>query len=189
MSVTFLRSSVEASDIPQDKRPHIAIMGRSNVGKSSLINHLANSKDIARTSSKPGLTQTANFYDFDGKFLLVDLPGYGFARGNKSKRAGLSQIISDYLSEAEDLRLILLVIDGRHGFTDSDLYALKELRKAKLPITVIFNKIDKLKKSALLSTINKFGQNYPDVEMIPHSIDDNKTLIPIREAIRGGLKD
>ncbi len=156
------------------------MVGRSNVGKSSLINHLGGTKNLARTSAKAGLTQTINVYDFD-RFHLVDLPGYGFSRAQRSQGRGFEEMISAYLSDSALLVLVLLIIDSRLGFTESDRHALDQLKNGGVPFVVIFNKVDKLSKSAMTVALRNLQAEFGDVRFIPHSIDG--ALGEIRDAI------
>jgi len=159
------------------------MLGRSNVGKSSLINHLAGVKGLARTSAKPGLTQTINLYEFDGRYLLVDLPGYGFARAMRSKGEGFERMLSGYLSEAELLKLVILIIDARHGLTERDRHILAQLLEEKFPLVMVVNKIDKLSNSQAAQTMRDIQKEFPDIKVIAHSLVPSKGLGEIREAI------
>lgn len=169
--------------MPESNKPQIAMLGRSNVGKSSLINHLAGLKGLARTSAKPGLTQTINVYEFYGRYHLVDLPGYGFSRKARSKGEGFERMLGDYLSDAELLKLVLLVIDGRHGLTERDQHVLDTLLEQKIPFVIVLNKIDKVSNSAAAMALTKIKTAHPEIRLIPHSIVTGKGLGEIREAI------
>lgn len=188
MKAKFLKSAIRAADIPESDKPQIAMVGRSNVGKSSLINHLAGTKGLARTSSTPGLTQTLNLYEFDNRFLLVDLPGYGFSRADRSEDGGFAGMIGDYLSESKNLKLVLLIIDGRHGMTDRDDYVFEQLRKQRMPFVVVFNKIDKLSNSAAAIALRKAQAKHPKVKFIAHSTVSSTGLGEIREAIEQAMR-
>src|SRR5690349_474674 len=118
MNVTFLKSAPHIEDLPESNKPHIAFVGRSNVGKSSLLNDLAGTKGLAKVSSQPGRTQMVNLFDVDNRFFLVDLPGYGYAKASKTARDRYSDLIRDYLWQAHQIRLVVLVIDSRLGPTD-----------------------------------------------------------------------
>ncbi|MDD5251604.1 MAG: ribosome biogenesis GTP-binding protein YihA/YsxC [Patescibacteria group bacterium] len=183
MPAKFLKSVVNAADIPETNRPQIAMVGRSNVGKSSLINHLAGAKNLARTSSEPGLTQTINLYEFDGRYLLVDLPGYGFHRAKRAKSEGFGPMIADYLSNADRLKLVLLIVDARLGLTDRDHYVLRQLQEQEIPLVVIVNKVDKISNSDVTLALRRLKTEYPGVEFIPHSTVTGKGLGEIRDAI------
>ena len=148
-SATYALSGVRAEQYPIAGLPEIALVGRSNVGKSSLTNALLGRKSLARTSSQPGKTQTANFYLVNESFFIVDLPGYGYAKASKSDRARFSNIVGDYLESREELRLVLQVVDLRHPPTALDQEMFQYLRALDVPRLVIANKLDKLKRGEI----------------------------------------
>jgi len=139
---------------PEDPSPEFAFAGRSNVGKSSLINMLTNRTKLARTSSRPGKTRVINFYDIDGKVKFVDLPGYGFAKVSKTEKAKWSKMIETYLSERETLLEVLLLVDMRHKPTSDDIMMYEWIKKMGFNGIVIGTKADKVKKSVLPKNIN-----------------------------------
>jgi len=142
----FVISAVNPQQYPQDALPEIALVGRSNVGKSSLINSLINRKNLARTSSKPGKTQTLNFYKIENLFYFVDLPGYGFARVSKAEKAKWGKMIEEYLSKRENLRAIIQLVDMRHPPSSDDVAMYEWLVHSKLPAIVVATKADKISK-------------------------------------------
>lgn len=148
-SATYALSGVRAEQYPIAGLPEIALVGRSNVGKSSLTNALLARKSLARTSSQPGKTQTANFYLVNESFFIVDLPGYGYAKASKSDRARFSNIVGDYLESREELRLVLQVVDLRHPPTALDQEMFQYLSELDVPRLVIANKLDKLKRGEI----------------------------------------
>jgi GTP-binding protein len=172
-SATFLKSVVRLEDLPEDDRPQIALVGRSNVGKSSLINNLVGVKGLAKTSSMPGLTQALNFFDVNRRYYLVDLPGYGYARKSGERREHFLTLITDYLQRSSNLKLVLLVIDARIGLTELDEAMLKFLRKAKLPFHMVVNKSDKLGKEASVKLMRKLVADYPGIDMLLFSTQKN----------------
>src|SRR5687768_6623869 len=121
VSAEFVKSAYERLHYPNDGRPEIAFLGRSNVGKSSLLNSLLNRKGLARTSNTPGRTQSINYFLVNDSFYFVDLPGYGFAKVSKSMREGWGVMAEDYLSERPELALCIQLIDSRHEPTNLDL--------------------------------------------------------------------
>ena len=137
------------SKLPNTGRPELAFAGRSNVGKSSLINALLNRKALARTSSQPGKTQTINFYEVNEELFLVDLPGYGYAAASREARASWGKMIEKYLRGSETLRTVFLLVDFRHAPTADDRQMFEWIREAKLSPVVIATKADKLKRSQL----------------------------------------
>lgn len=153
--------AVKPEQYPPSNLPEIAIAGRSNVGKSSLINSLVNRKKLARTSQKPGKTRTVNFYNVDDQFRLVDLPGYGYAAVSKSEKDDWGQIIDTYLHSRENLREVVLLVDIRHEPTENDLMMYNWILEMGFSGYVIANKLDKIGKSRLQQHIkviaNKLG--------------------------------
>ncbi|WP_027338889.1 ribosome biogenesis GTP-binding protein YihA/YsxC [Halonatronum saccharophilum] len=143
----YILSAVEAKDYPVHNLPEIALAGRSNVGKSSLINKIVNRKKMAFTSSKPGKTQTLNFYRMDNHFYFVDLPGYGFARVSKADKELWGQMIENYLFHRSNLEGVILVIDSRHKPSKDDQMMYDWLIEMRIPTLVVATKIDKVKKS------------------------------------------
>jgi GTP-binding protein len=131
---------------PKDGLPEIALSGRSNVGKSSLINQLINRKNLARTSSQPGKTRTMNFYRIDSAFYFVDLPGYGYAKVSQAMRREWGKTIERYLRERKPLRLVLLLIDFRHPPTADDRAMYEWLAYYDIPVCIVATKADKVAK-------------------------------------------
>jgi GTP-binding protein len=169
MQVTFIKSLTNLNDLPKSDKPHIAFIGRSNVGKSSLINHLARQKNLARVSSESGRTQTINLFDVDHHYFLVDLPGYGFANVSKEKQQGFSRLIHEYLFDTKQLKLIFLIIDARIGPTELDHNMMDLLAGFETPVVMILNKADKLKRSEIAQLTKTIQSEYPGLQMIPHS--------------------
>ena len=145
----FIISAVKRDQYPEDELPEIAMAGRSNVGKSSLINMMINRKGLAKTSSTPGKTQTINFYDLDGKMRLVDLPGYGYARVSKDKKSGWGKIIESYLVNRPNLMEVFLLVDLRHDPSEDDRLMYEWIRTFGYKGVVIATKADKIKNSQL----------------------------------------
>ncbi|MGN7380710.1 MULTISPECIES: ribosome biogenesis GTP-binding protein YihA/YsxC [unclassified Paenibacillus] len=142
----FVISAVGPAQYPQDALPEIALAGRSNVGKSSLINRMIDRKNLARTSSKPGKTQTLNYYKINQDLYFVDLPGYGYAQVSKSMRAVWGKFIEQYILEREHLKLLLHLIDLRHPPTKDDQAMFEWLKYNELPVCVVTTKADKIPK-------------------------------------------
>jgi GTP-binding protein len=143
----FVRSANNPDDFPKDGLPEVAFLGRSNVGKSSLINSLAGQRKLAFTSNTPGRTQAINFYRIDGKLYFVDLPGYGFARVPLGTKDHWAKLIGQYLEERKTLKLSLLIVDARRGWMPQDLDLKSWLEASGRPYQVIASKIDKLNKT------------------------------------------
>lgn len=142
-------------DKPKARLPEFAFIGRSNVGKSSLINALCQHGQLAHTSSKPGKTQLINHFLINNSWYLVDLPGYGYAKRSKSDRAVLADIIKGYINGSEDLVNLFVLLDSRLDLQDIDLQFILELGDAGVPFSIIFTKCDKLSNSALETQIKK----------------------------------
>ena len=143
----FLLSQSKFGGFPQQGMPEIAMAGKSNVGKSSLINSLTRHSKLARTSSEPGKTRLINYYSINEEFLLVDLPGYGFARAPKSEQEKWSQMIEGYMTGSQQLKHVFHLVDIRHAPTKEDQMMTEYLRHYDIPFTVIATKADKLSKA------------------------------------------
>lgn len=188
LPAAFVKSITSLEDLPEEDRPQVAMIGRSNVGKSSFVNHLTGQKVLARVSSQPGRTQTINFYRIDRRFFLVDLPGYGYAKPTKTKRVGFSDMIHDYLGRAPNLALVLLIVDAYVGPTELDLETLAFLRSLNRPVAIVAGKIDKLTPSKASAFVKKLAKEYPDVQVLPHSITTAKYRSDIWKAIEAAVK-
>ncbi len=139
----FYRAVFDLKDLPNDGLPEMAFIGRSNVGKSSLINALAQQKNLAHISSKPGKTQSLNYYRFPGNWYLVDSPGFGFAQRSKAEQEKWRKLMESYIEKREELTAVALLIDSRHQGISTDIMALEWLSDLAKPIIVILTKIDK----------------------------------------------
>lgn len=137
-------SAVQPEQYPKTKLPEIALAGRSNVGKSSFINTLIDRKSLARTSGKPGKTQTLNFYLIEEALHFVDVPGYGYAKVSKVERAKWGQMIETYLTEREQLQAVVSLIDMRHAPTEDDINMYNFLKYYNIPVIVVATKCDKI---------------------------------------------
>lgn len=151
-------SAVAAAQYPEDGHPEIAFLGRSNVGKSSLINKLIQRKAMARTSGVPGKTQTLNFYDLDSRLFFVDVPGYGYAKVSKTARAKFAAMIETYLTTRQPLRGVVLLVDSRHEPTADDISMYQYLKYYQLRTLVMATKIDKTPKSKRLHVSKQIKQ-------------------------------
>jgi GTP-binding protein len=146
-TVEFTRSAFNEEQYPKDDLPQIVIAGRSNVGKSTLINTVLNRKNLAKTSSRPGKTRGINFYLINNKFYLVDLPGYGYAKVSKEMKKQWAHNIETFLNTSRNLRHGLLLIDIRRVPTEDDLLMINWFKYKNLPFTVVLTKADKVSKS------------------------------------------
>ncbi len=164
-----------SSQFPKDPRPEIALSGRSNVGKSSLINTLLGRKSLARVSSSPGKTITINYYGIDNKFYLVDLPGYGYAKRSQKSKKSWSSLTEDYFLKnpsADAIKLVIQLIDIRTGPTEDDVLMINFLISNDIPFTVVATKTDKLSKAQLAEALSELDKNYfgeAGIEVIPFS--------------------
>ncbi|HNR32021.1 MAG TPA: ribosome biogenesis GTP-binding protein YihA/YsxC, partial [Candidatus Hydrogenedentes bacterium] len=145
-TVKFVRSVWRAEDHPRDGRPEIAFVGRSNVGKSTLLNALLNRKALAKTSTTPGKTQAINYFNVNDKFYFVDLPGYGFAKVPKQLKEQWLRVMTQYLLERAALRLVVALVDARHEVSPKDVDVLHLLEDAERPTLIVATKIDKLSR-------------------------------------------
>ncbi len=177
----FLLSGVKKEHYPTSVLPGIAFVGRSNVGKSSLINKILNRKNFARFSAKPGKTATINFYEIDEKLMLVDLPGYGYAAASKGERKSLGDIINEYLTQRKQLLQVILLVDSRHKPSVDDQKMLASIKSAGGMAVVIATKADKLSKKALEENL----------EMIIETLDlqDGDILLPFSTQSNEGAEN
>lgn len=150
----FVRSAAKAADFPRDRLPQVAFAGRSNVGKSSVINRLLNRKNFARVGAAPGKTTHINYFLIDGAFYLVDLPGYGYAKVSRGEKERWSKLMEAYFAAAL-MDLGVLLVDARHNPTMNDCTMAAWFRHAGCPFVVVANKLDKLKKSEIQSNLNQ----------------------------------
>lgn len=151
-NVEFTKSSSEMGQCPKNDKPEYAFIGRSNVGKSSLINMLMNHKGLAKTSGRPGKTQLINHFLVDEKWYVVDLPGYGYAKVSKSSKRDFQQLITSYLRIRESLVCVFVLLDSRLEPQKNDLEFLQWLGENQVPFAIVFTKLDKLSS-------NEFGKN------------------------------
>jgi GTP-binding protein len=169
-SATFIKGVVNPKELLSETFPQFAFIGRSNVGKSSLINLLTKQKQLARTSSFPGHTREINVYLVNNKFHLIDLPGYGFARLSSGGRDRIYGLINGYLfGDGQKQRKVFLIIDAVVGPTKDDLETLKALEDEKKDIVILLNKTDKLKKSQVSRQIKEIKEKLGEHVLIPFS--------------------
>ncbi len=170
-SVRFVRGYVNPKEVAAETLPQYAFIGRSNVGKSSLINMLTKTKSLAKTSSSPGHTQEINFFLINEKFYLVDLPGYGYARVSAERRETIYRLIEGYLfGNYANLVKVVVIIDGLVGPTADDLDIIAELDRIGRCVVVAVNKIDKIKKSGLKKQLDKIQELVGDHVIVPMSV-------------------
>lgn len=155
-TITYLQSVVDWQKCPTPTLPEYAFIGRSNVGKSSLINMLANNNKLAKTSSKPGKTQTINHFIVNNDWYLVDLPGFGYAKISKSIREKWIKMISDYITLRENLQLVFILIDARLEPQKNDLEFINDMGDLSIPFALIFTKTDKLSAAKIVRNIEHY---------------------------------
>jgi GTP-binding protein len=186
-SARFVRSATQPDAFPRDQRPEIAFCGRSNIGKSSLLNTLTNTHGLARTSSSPGRTQTINFFLVDDRMYFVDLPGYGYAKVPKSVKENWGAMIQSYLLDRTPLKLAVLLVDSRMPPTDSDVMMKDWLDQHRIPNVVVLTKTDKLSQNQLNQALRTSVQRLRTKEIIPFSAvtsnGKDRVLARIRTAI------
>lgn len=152
----FLMSNTDHTKCPAPNKPEFAFIGRSNVGKSSLINMLTDHKHLAKTSGKPGKTQLINHFEIDSRWYMVDLPGYGFAKANKKLKADWNKMIRNYLTERENLVSVFVLIDIRLAPQPIDIEFITWCGQLELPVTLIFTKADKQSQSKTSDNVHRF---------------------------------
>jgi GTP-binding protein len=177
ISAKFVTSVYDYRKVPQERRRAVAISGRSNVGKSTLINAITEGKKIAKVSSTPGKTQALNFFLADNKFHLVDLPGYGFAKVPPEVKKSWGKLVEGYLTENPDLRGLVFLIDCRRDLQPDDVTLLEWVVNRELPFLIVMTKADKLSRSKLMQAVQKmekllFGGQIPG-SLIPFSAKSN----------------
>jgi GTP-binding protein len=187
VSANFVKSAKQPEDFPRDQRPEIAFCGRSNIGKSSLLNTLTNSRGLARTSSSPGRTQTINFFLINERVYFVDLPGYGYAKVPKSVKEEWGKMLESYLQDREQLKLALMLIDCRMEPTQLDAVMKEWLDHHQIPNAVVLTKTDKISRNQLNRAVAKSAQTLNTKEILPFSAvtsaGKDEILTRIRAAI------
>lgn len=174
-------SAVEPAQYPNTGWPEIALAGRSNVGKSSLINTLVNRKSLARVGNTPGKTRIINFYNINDNLVLVDLPGYGYAKVSKEERKSWGKLAETYLNTRKTLNMILLLVDMRHDPTEDDIIMLDYIRQSGRAFVVIATKSDKLNRSEFKKSINNIRRKL--------DLDDDSQVIPFSSVKRTGIDE
>jgi len=180
ISAKYITSAVKKDGLILDDTPEICFVGRSNVGKSSLINNLVGIKKLAKTSSTPGLTKMVNYFDINnGQIRFVDLPGYGFAKVGKDQKNIWSSLMGDYLKYSDSIKLVFVLLDIRHEPSELDKMMLAYLFEMGIPFAIIATKADKLSKSAMLK----------NRDMIARVLNTRKELIYLHSSLSGYGKE
>lgn len=173
MQAKFLISAEKLSQCPEYTLPEFPLLGRSNVGKSSFINGLANHKKLAKTSNTPGKTRLINFFDFSNKFMLADLPGYGYAKVSKEAQNRWQKYLEEYLLERKQITSLIQLVDGRHDIQKNDFQMREWVMAYDLPIFTIITKMDYVPKSKTLNVIKNVEKHFGGV-VLPFSAIDNR---------------
>lgn len=187
-SAEFLKSALKEGDWPRDQTLEVAFLGRSNVGKSSLINSLLGVRGLARASSTPGRTQTVNFFLIDGRFRFVDLPGYGYARAPRAIKAEWSQAAEDYLAKREQLVLSIHIVDSRHEPSKQDLQLHEWLVHHRKPHLIVATKSDKLSNNELRQNIDRIARFFHTDQVVAYSATRKQGRSELWDAIEKSLK-
>ncbi|MEE3349384.1 MAG: ribosome biogenesis GTP-binding protein YihA/YsxC [Candidatus Gastranaerophilaceae bacterium] len=173
LQAKFVISAEKLSQCPAFNLPEFPMLGRSNVGKSSFINGLANHKKLAKTSNTPGKTRLINFFDFSGRFMIADLPGYGYAKVSKEAQNKWQKYLEEYLLKREEICYLIQLIDGRHDIQKND-YQMREWVKAyDLPIITVVTKMDYVPKNKIQNVLQKVEKEFEGI-VLPFSATDNR---------------
>ena len=172
-SAVFAKAAVSLQGLPKERLPQIAFLGRSNVGKSSLLNALMGAKNLVKVSAAPGKTRELNFFKVNNEFFLVDLPGVGFAKVSNAKRDQMSDFIREYVEKCKDLRGLVYLVDIRHGGTPIDIETVEHIRATGCPVLVVASKRDKVNQSEFAKGIKLIKQRL-DLETNPICVSSLK---------------
>jgi len=189
--IEFVKSIYDLKDLPPAEFPEIAFLGRSNVGKSSLINAILNRKNIARVSSTPGFTKAINFFRIDYQFYLVDLPGYGFAKAPAELQKNWKYLVEGYLTAPRDFRLLILIFDIRRTPDKLDINLVEFVKYIKKPFCIVLNKIDILSKNEIDKQVKNYKEALrlnPDFPMFLVSCKEKENIEPLRKFILSKIK-
>ena len=188
LNATFVKSCPNRNEKPQAQKPEVLIVGRSNVGKSSLINALTQKKKLAFTSSKPGHTRLLNYYDIDNKFYLVDAPGYGYAKGGIDLDRLFAEMMTSYFDNNSDLKLVLVLLDARRELSTEDIEIIDYVKENNIPFALVITKYDKVnqkEKAALNKYLKEMG--LVNEQVFYTSILKNDSLSLLKKGIENSL--
>lgn len=184
MQAKFLISAEKLSQCPDYTLPEFPLLGRSNVGKSSFINALTNNKKLAKTSNTPGKTRLINFFNFSDRFMIADLPGYGYAKVSKEAQNRWQKYLEEYLLERKQIKSLIQLIDGRHEIQKNDFQMREWVEAYKLPILTVVTKMDYVPRSKTLNVINYIKKEFGG-DVLPFSAVDNRYNEKIIETLTG----
>lgn len=187
-NATFIKSLTDVKEKPSGSLPEVLIVGKSNVGKSSLINALTSKNRLAFTSSKPGHTKLLNYFNIDNRFFLVDAPGYGYAKGGVDLDRLFGEMMESYFVNNNELKLVLLLLDSRREMNTNDLEILEYVKKENIPYYVVITKLDKVNQSEK----SKLNKHLAEIEISPSivfytSVNETKSLDKLKSAIEKAL--
>lgn len=187
-NATFVKSCPNRKDKPQEQKPEVLIVGKSNVGKSSLINALTNKKKLAYTSSKPGHTRLLNYYNIDNKLYLVDAPGYGYAKTGIDLDQLFSDMMTSYFADNDDLKLVLILLDARREVSQDDQEIIDYVLQNKYQYLIVITKIDKINQKEKSALNKRLKEQAFDSECIIYTSSlDNKGLKELQKVIEKNL--
>lgn len=184
----FLKSAFKEDDWPRDLLPEIAFLGRSNVGKSSLINSLLSVRGLARTSSTPGRTQSLNFFQINDKLRFVDFPGFGYARVPKQIKSSWGEMATSYLAKRPQLVLSIHIVDSRHEPTKQDLQLHEWLEESNRPLLTVATKSDKLSNNELRNNLERIARVLNDDSVMAYSAKSGRGREELWRAIRNAIE-
>ena len=181
MKALYLTSAAKAEQLPQEKLPEIAFLGRSNCGKSTLLNALAGARNLARTSRTPGRTQMANFFEINDKVYFVDLPGYGFAKTPTRVTSHWESLLSTYLQRG-NIRHFLFLMDCRRGFDEADKWVIDQIKESMTPI-IVLTKMDKLNRNQQQAKLRECQQNMKSIGL------DDTAIFGVSSTKKSGIDE
>jgi GTP-binding protein len=187
VSAEFLKSAFKEADWPRDSKPEIAFLGRSNVGKSSLINSLLSVRGLARTSSTPGRTQSLNFFEINDQFRFVDFPGFGYARVPREIKSSWGEMANSYLAKRRQLVLSIHIVDSRHAPTKQDLQLHEWLEESDKPRLVVATKSDKLSNNELRKNLGHIARVLNDDSVMAFSAKSGRGREELWRAIKSAI--
>jgi GTP-binding protein len=188
VTAEFLKSAFKENDWPRDSMPEIAFLGRSNVGKSSLINSLLSVRGLARTSSTPGRTQSLNFFQINNQFRFVDFPGFGYARVPKEIKSTWGEMATSYLAKRRQLVLSIHLVDSRHEPTKQDLQLHEWLGESGKPRLIVATKSDKLSNNELRKNLQHIARVLNDDSVMAYSVKSGRGREELWRAIKGAIE-
>lgn len=179
-NTSFITSAADKSGWPETGKPEVVVVGRSNVGKSSFINALTNRKRLAYVGNTPGKTQLINFFDVDGKWVLVDVPGYGYAKLSKSQLQKMGKMMDEYFADRKEITCVVSLVDARHDPTADDLDMIEYFKSSGHPVIIAATKIDKVPKTKRLAAMKRISQKL----QLPM-----KNIFPVSSVEKTGLEE